>query len=99
MTPACPFNQPDKWKEFWSRAGSVLEADLGGQTARRMTLTEEQGGGDLRSGRLVRVLSDWCAPFSGYHLYYPNRRQPAQAFAQLVEALRYVGGDHSLVRT
>ncbi len=52
-------------------------------------LTEEQVSGDLKSGRLVRVLSDWCAPFSGYHLYYPSRRQPTQAFALLVEALRY----------
>jgi DNA-binding transcriptional LysR family regulator len=24
--------------------------------------------------RLVRVLADWCPPFSGYHLYYPSRR-------------------------
>jgi len=54
-------------------------------------LTEEQVRGDLESGRLVRVLADWCAPFSGYHLYYPSRRQPTQAFALLVEALRYRG--------
>ena len=52
-------------------------------------LPEEQVSGDLKSGRLVRVLGDWCAPFSGYHLYYPSRRQPTQAFALLVEALRY----------
>ncbi|HEY3719999.1 MAG TPA: LysR family transcriptional regulator [Roseiarcus sp.] len=52
-------------------------------------VTEEQASSDLKSGRLVRVLSDWCAPFSGYHLYYPSRRQPTQAFALLVEALRY----------
>src|SRR5688500_14010058 len=25
----------------------------------------------VSKGRLVRVLEDWCAPFSGYHLYYP----------------------------
>jgi len=37
----------------------------------------------------VRVLSDWCPPFSGYHLYYPSRRQPSPAFALLVDALRY----------
>ena len=54
-------------------------------------LTEEQVSVDLKSGRLVRVLGDWCAPFSGYHLYYPSRRQPTQAFALLVEALRYRG--------
>jgi DNA-binding transcriptional LysR family regulator len=52
-------------------------------------LTEEQVSDDLKSGRLVRVLGDWCTPFSGYHLYYPSRRQPTQAFALLVEALRY----------
>jgi DNA-binding transcriptional LysR family regulator len=43
----------------------------------------------LAEGRLIRVLADWCPPFSGYHLYYPSRRQPTPAFALLVEALRY----------
>jgi DNA-binding transcriptional LysR family regulator len=43
----------------------------------------------IAEGRLVRVLADWCAPFAGYHLYYPSRRQPTPAFARLVEALRY----------
>ena len=52
-------------------------------------LPEEQVRSDLESGRLIRVLADWCPPFSGYHLYYPSRRQPTQAFALLVEALRY----------
>jgi DNA-binding transcriptional LysR family regulator len=52
-------------------------------------LTEEQVEEDLNSGRLVRVLADWCPPFSGYHLYYPSRRQATQAFTLLVEALRY----------
>jgi DNA-binding transcriptional LysR family regulator len=52
-------------------------------------LTEEQVRDDLKSGRLVRVLADWCPPFSGYHLYYPSRRQPTHAFALLVGALRY----------
>lgn len=45
----------------------------------------------VAAGRLVRVLADWCPPFSGYHLYYPSRRQVAPAFALLVEALRYRG--------
>ncbi|WP_414832146.1 LysR family transcriptional regulator [Afifella sp. YEN Y35] len=43
----------------------------------------------LDHGRLVRVLTDWCEPFSGYHLYYPSRRQQSPAFALLVDALRY----------
>lgn len=45
----------------------------------------------LVKGRLKRVLEDWCPPFSGYHLYYPSRRQSAAAFALLVDALRHRG--------
>ncbi|WJS99258.1 LysR family transcriptional regulator [Novosphingobium humi] len=45
----------------------------------------------VASGRLVRVLEDWCPPFAGYHLYYPSRRQASPAFALLVDALRYRG--------
>jgi DNA-binding transcriptional LysR family regulator len=52
-------------------------------------LPEDQVRKHLAEGRLVRVLEDWCPPFSGYHLYYPSRRQPTPAFAVLVEALRY----------
>jgi len=52
-------------------------------------LPEDQVQAHLADGRLVRVLVDWCAPFSGYHLYYPSRRQPTPAFAALVAALRY----------
>jgi DNA-binding transcriptional LysR family regulator len=52
---------------------------------------EEQAAHLIAEGRLVRVLADWCPPFSGYHLYYPNRRQHSPAFALLVEALRYRG--------
>lgn len=52
-------------------------------------LTEGQVEPHLADGRLVRVLADWCEPFSGYHLYYPSRRQPTPAFALLVDALRY----------
>lgn len=45
----------------------------------------------LAKRRLRRVLEDWCLPYSGYHLYYPSRRQPSAAFALLVDALRYRG--------
>lgn len=43
----------------------------------------------LAEGRLVRVLEDWCPVFTGYHLYYPSRRQHTTAFALLIEALRH----------
>jgi DNA-binding transcriptional LysR family regulator len=45
----------------------------------------------IAKGRLRRVLADWCPPFSGYHLWYPSRRQSSAAFALVVEALRYRG--------
>ena len=40
-------------------------------------------------GRLKRVLAEWCPPYSGYHLFYPSRRQSSAAFNLVVEALRY----------
>ena len=43
----------------------------------------------LSKGRLKRVLADWCPHYSGYHLYYPSRRQPTPAFTLLVNVLRY----------
>jgi DNA-binding transcriptional LysR family regulator len=43
----------------------------------------------LADGRLIRVLADWCPPYSGYHLYYPSRRQSRPGFTLLVDALRY----------
>lgn len=39
-------------------------------------LPEDVVQGHIMEGRLVRVLADWSAPASGYHLYYPSRRQP-----------------------
>ena len=43
----------------------------------------------LAEGRLKRVLADWCQPYPGYHLYYPNRHQSSRAFSLVVEALKY----------
>jgi DNA-binding transcriptional LysR family regulator len=52
-------------------------------------LPEDQVRAHIAQGRLVRVLADWCPPYTGYHLYYPSRRHPSAAFASVVEALRY----------
>jgi DNA-binding transcriptional LysR family regulator len=52
---------------------------------------EDQVSKHIADGRLIRVLEDWCAPFPGYHLYYPSRRQHTAAFALFVEALRFKG--------
>lgn len=45
----------------------------------------------ISKGELIWVLQDWSPPWSGYHLYYPSRRQSSPAFALIVEALRYRG--------
>src|SRR5436190_19515015 len=54
-------------------------------------LPEDQVQAHIADGRLIRVLGDWCPPFSGYHLYYPSRRQPTPAFALVADALRHRG--------
>ena len=43
----------------------------------------------ISRGRLRRVLDDWCQPYSGYHLFYPSRRQSSAAFSLVVDALRH----------
>lgn len=52
-------------------------------------LPEDQVQREVAAGRLIRVLTDWCPSFSGYHLYYPSRRQSSPAFGLVIEALRY----------
>ncbi|HET7766282.1 MAG TPA: LysR family transcriptional regulator [Burkholderiales bacterium] len=69
--------------------GQMLEAALAGFGL--AYVPEDAAQPDLDKGRLKRALEDWCPPYSGYHLYYPSRRQPSPAFALLVDALRYRG--------
>ena len=52
-------------------------------------LMESHVRDDITSGRLVRVLDEWCPPFPGYHLYYPSRRHLSPALGLLVETLRH----------
>jgi DNA-binding transcriptional LysR family regulator len=44
--------------------------------------------GALAEGQLVSVLSEFCAPFPGYYLYYPQRRSASRALRALVEHVR-----------
>ncbi|WP_369936964.1 LysR family transcriptional regulator [Xanthomonas tesorieronis] len=46
---------------------------------------------EIRQKRLIQVMTDWCPPFPGFHLYYPSRRQNSPALVLLVEALRWTG--------
>jgi DNA-binding transcriptional LysR family regulator len=39
---------------------------------------------EVKSGELISVLEDWCAPFPGPFLYYPSRRQPPPPLAAFV---------------
>jgi DNA-binding transcriptional LysR family regulator len=73
----------------FSNLGLRLKAALAGHGL--ANLPEDQVLKHATDGRLIRVLDDWCAPFSGYHLYYPSRRQQTPAFAVLADALRYRG--------
>jgi DNA-binding transcriptional LysR family regulator len=54
-----------------------------------VNLPQDYVAQDLKEGRLIRVLEDWCPPHPGYHLYYPSRRQPTPAFVLLLDALRH----------
>ncbi len=40
-------------------------------------------------GALVQILNEWCPPISGFHLYYPSRRQHSPAFQAVVDVLRH----------
>ena len=48
----------------------------------------------IAQGRLALLLGEWSPRFSGYHLYYPSRRQISPAFSVVVEALRYRDRQH-----
>ncbi len=52
-------------------------------------LPEDVVAPHLERKRLVQVLDSWCAPFPGYHIYYPSRRQSSPALSLVVEGLRY----------
>lgn len=67
--------------------GPMLSAALAGLGL--AYVPEDMAQPHIAEGRLKRVLDDWCEPYPGYHLYYPSRRKSSQAFALLVEALRY----------
>jgi DNA-binding transcriptional LysR family regulator len=73
----------------FNRLPQILTAALAGFGL--AYLPEDLAEPHLAKGRLKRVLEDWCAPFPGYHLYYPSRRQSSPAFALVVDALRYRG--------
>jgi DNA-binding transcriptional LysR family regulator len=66
----------------------AVEAALAGNG---LTFTlEDRVRAHINSGKLIRVLADWCPPFDGFFLYYPSRRHVTPVFKLLVEALRRI---------
>lgn len=91
----------DAWE--FERKGKKLKVRVSGQLVFNSTthiadaavgglgvayLPEDEFAPHLAEGRLIRVLEEWCEPFSGFHLYYPSRRQPSPAFSLVLDALR-----------
>ncbi|AOY95446.1 LysR family transcriptional regulator [Cupriavidus sp. USMAA2-4] len=52
-------------------------------------LFEESVSIDVREGRLIAVMEDWCPFFDGFHIYYPSRRQMRPALRAFIEFFRY----------
>ncbi|OAE43409.1 LysR family transcriptional regulator [Agrobacterium tumefaciens] len=50
---------------------------------------EQRVEDDIRQGRLIRVLDEWCAPFDGFYIYYPSRRQMRPALRAFVDFFRF----------
>lgn len=50
-------------------------------------LFEAQVREDIKSGRLISVLSDWLPALPGFSLYYPNRTRTSPAFRALINHL------------
>ena len=64
----------------------ILSATLAGHGL--AYIPEDMAASPIAEGRLQRVLAKWCPAFTGYHLYYPSRRQASPAFQLLLETLR-----------
>jgi len=83
-------------REFKVRVdGQLIFNDVGQRLAATLAglglafLPEDVVQPYMAEGRLIRVLGDWCRPFTGYYLYYPSRRQSSAAFSLIVDALRH----------
>lgn len=74
-----------QWVFNGSRA--MLRAALAGYGL--TYVPEDMAAPHIAQGELLRVLDDWCQPFSGYHLYYPHRRGMSPAMRVVVDALRH----------
>ncbi len=74
---------------IFNSVAPMIEAALSGYGI--AFVPEDDVAVHIASGALVSMLDDWCQPFTGFHLYYPNRRQNSAAFEIVVNALRHRG--------
>lgn len=63
----------------------MIEAALG--SASLAWVSEVQAAPHIESGRLVRVLEDWCPPVYGFFLYHPRAARPSAALNALIDVL------------
>ena len=84
---ACKLRVSGQWT--FNGSAPALRAALAG--AGLAYLPEDTVPDHLASGRLQRVLEDWCEPYDGYYAYYPSRRQASRVLQVVIEALRLQG--------
>lgn len=73
----------------FSEPGLMLDAALDGLGV--AYLLEHEVEPHVRAGRLESLLADWLAPFPGFHLYHPSRRQVRPVLAAFIAALQAHG--------
>jgi DNA-binding transcriptional LysR family regulator len=66
----------------------ALQIGLARAGAGLTILFEGHARDSVARGELVPVLEEYCAPFEGYYLYYPERRQASAPLRALIDYLR-----------
>ncbi|NDL63452.1 LysR family transcriptional regulator [Acerihabitans arboris] len=64
----------------------LLEATL--QGAGLAFLPESFVADAINQGRLVRALGNWCGPFAGFYLYYPNKPHMPAALRAFIDFIK-----------
>lgn len=60
---------------------------------------EDQVRDDVARGELMPVLEDYCEPFPGYYLYYPQRRHATPALRAFIDHVKRVRGNTTRARS
>lgn len=53
---------------------------------------EDTVAGHIKEGRLINLLDQWCAPFPGLFICYPQQRQMAAALRAFIDTVRAGAG-------